>query len=104
MSADSGLERLSAMQLRFVIACASVCVSVSGGSGAEAGMERGMKPKRNARRRAADGSPPLLRPCTMEARDERAVCEVEWTWSRGGKGRPAGRGTKQNRTLVTVIE
>ena len=30
------------------------------------------QPERNARRRAADGSPPLLRPCTLQARDERA--------------------------------
>ena len=44
------------------------------------------QPERNARRRAADGSPPLLRPCTMQARDERAVCEAERASSRGGRG------------------
>ena len=46
----------------------------------------GTKPKRNARRRAADGSPPLLRPLHREARDERAVCKVERASSRGGRG------------------
>ena len=45
-------------------------------SGRRRGAFSGTKPERNARRRAADGSPPLLRSCTMQARDERAVCEA----------------------------
>ena len=55
----------------------------------------GTKPERNARRRAADGSPPLLRSCTMQARDERAVCGVERASSRGGQGRRTARAAKQ---------
>ena len=63
-------------------------------SGGWNGAYSGMKPERNARRRAADGSPPHLRPCTMQARDERAICEVERASSRG-EGRRAARGAKQ---------
>jgi len=47
-------------------------------SGERRGALSRTKPERNARRRAADGSPPLRRPCTLQARDERAVCGVEW--------------------------
>ena len=45
------------------------------------------------RRRAADGSPPLLRPNSIPARDERAVCGVERASSRGirGDGQPVER-------------
>jgi hypothetical protein len=32
---------------------------------------------------------------TNVARDERAVCAAERTWSRGGRDRPAGRGAEQ---------
>ena len=39
-----------------------------------------------SRRRAADGSPPHMRLCTMQARDERAVCGM---WSEGGGATPA---------------
>jgi len=47
----------------------------SGESGAEERREASSEsqPERNARRRAADGSQPLLRPCIIQARDERAV-------------------------------
>jgi len=64
-------------------------------SGRRRGAFSGTKPERNARRRAADGSPPLLRSCTMQARDERAVCEAERASSRGGQGRRTARAAKQ---------
>jgi hypothetical protein len=59
------------------------------------GAPSGTKPERNARRRATDGRPPLLRPCTMQARDERAICEAEWAASRGGQGRRTAREARQ---------
>ena len=40
--------------------------------------------ERNDRRRATDGSPPLMRHSVDTARDERAVCGVERASSRGG--------------------
>jgi hypothetical protein len=50
--------------------------SASGESGAEGGEERFANRSRSetSRRRAADGSPPLLAANTNAARDERAVC------------------------------
>ena len=42
-------------------------------SGGRRGAHSGTKPEHNARRRAADGSPPLLRLSTVQAHDERAV-------------------------------
>ena len=59
------------------------------------------QPERNARRRAADGSPPLLRPCTMQARDERAVCEAERASSRGD-GATGSPCSEANCALVTA--
>lgn len=66
---------------------ASVCGWRAGTwSGERRGASSESQPKRNARRRAADGSPPHLRSCTIQARDERAVCGVERASSRGGRG------------------
>jgi len=59
--------------------------SVVGERGKWSGERRGafseVQPKRNARRRTADGSPPLMRCAASAARDERAVCETEQAWS-----------------------
>jgi len=55
-------------------------------SGGRRGAHSESQPERNARRRAADGSLPHLRLCTMQARDERVVCEVERAASRWGRG------------------
>jgi len=58
-----------------------------------------------AKRPAAEPETEARRPCgtlRMPARDERTVCEVERAWLRGGQGRPAARGTEQNRALVTA--
>jgi hypothetical protein len=55
-------------------------------SGERRGASSASQSERNARRRAADGSPPRLRHCTMQARDERAVCKAERASSRGGQG------------------
>ena len=50
------------------------------------GETAGTKPERNARRRAADGSPPLMRHPANVARDERAVCGVERAATKGRRG------------------
>jgi len=60
--------------------------SASGRSGAESRETAGTKPERNA---AAEPQTEARRSCgtsRMLARDERAVCEVEQAWSKGGKG------------------
>jgi hypothetical protein len=78
--------------------------SGSGESGAESAEERIAERSRSATP-AAGPQTEARRRCgisRMLARDERAVCKVERVWSRGGKGRPAARGTKQNRALVTA--
>ena len=71
--------------------------SASGESGAEGGEERLAKRSRSATP-AAEPQTEARRscgPCTMHARDERAVCEVERASSRGGQGRRAAREAKQ---------
>ena len=72
-------------------------------SGVWNGAHSGMKPERNDRRRAADGSLPRLRhsgqcPLVTSARF------AKWNWcGREGDGdEPATRGTQQNRALVTA--
>jgi len=59
--------------------------SASGESGVESGEKRLAERSRSAtsRRRAADGSPPLLRQSANVARDERDFCGAEQAWSQG---------------------
>ncbi len=74
----------------------------------ESGVESGEKRLAERNRSATPAAEPQTearRSCgtsRMPACDERAVCEVERAWSRGGQGRPAARGAKQNRALVTA--
>ncbi len=64
--------------------------SASGESGADGGGQRLAECSRSATP-AAEPQTEARRSCGTEPcklRDERAICEVEGTWSRGGQGRP----------------
>ena len=75
---------------------ASVCGRRAGKWSGD-GEERLTKRSRSATP-AAEPQTEARRSCgilRMLARDERAVCEAEGAWSRGGKGRPKAHGAKQ---------
>jgi hypothetical protein len=76
---------------------ASVCGSAGGASCAEGGEERIAKRSRSvtARRRAADGSPPHLRPIPMPLVTSARICE-ENGHGREAYERPTARETKQS--------
>ena len=72
-------------------------------SGGRNAADSGMKPERNAPPPNSRRKP--RRACgrsRMPARDERAVCGAERVRSSGRQGRPAARGAKHNRALVTA--
>lgn len=63
-------------------------------------MSAAAQPKR--RRQTPDGSTPLLRRWNISARDERAVCEAEQAWSKGGTGPTDNLWSAASRALVTA--
>jgi len=65
------------------------------GSVAEHVSKRRKKAKRSEAKGQTEAAVHAITP-TDTARDERAVRAVERAWSRGGRGRPAARETKQS--------